>query len=314
MDGAVTRHLGLDLGGTTIKWVVLQMDAPNDQEPRVLSTGEAPTRRDLRPLGVVRQLVDLAEGAAEDGDGVTSVGVGVPGLFDAATGRTRLIPNLDGDWAGVPIADPIGAALRAPVSLINDARAFTLAESVLGAGRGLEVVLGITIGTGIGGGIALGGRIYQGHDGTAGEIGHQTVLLDGLPCTCGNHGCLETLASGRALAAVSGQPNVERAVVAASMGDARASHGFQTCGRYLGVGLANAIVLLTPDRVVVGGGVAQAGDLLLNPAREEVQRRVRVTELSKVSVVTARLGIWAGAIGAALHAAQGGTGAISAWR
>jgi glucokinase len=299
----MTVHLGMDLGGTMVKWAVLVVhDTATDGE--VVTTGEMPTQTDLGPVGVVRQLVGIAVQIAERVGGVESIGVGIPGLYDAATGRARLLPNLPGDWTGIPIADPVKHALDVRVRLLNDARAFTLAESIMGAGRGADVTLGVTIGTGVGGGIACRSHVYEGHDGTAGEIGHQTILFDGPLCGCGNHGCLEALASGRALAMACDQPTVEKAAAAARAGDVRANQGFARCGRYLGVGIANALVLVNPDVVVIGGGVAAAGDLLLGPIREELRRRVRVTDLGRVSLVTAELGIWSGAIGASLYSAE----------
>jgi glucokinase len=213
------------------------------------------------------------------------------------------MPNVPGKWAGVPVAAAISAAVSAPTRLINDARGFTLAEHGLGAGRGAASMLGITLGTGIGGGLILGGVLYQGHDGTAGEFGHLTILPDGPQCNCGNRGCLEALARADAIVAACGQPTVEESVQAARAGNPRAQQGLTDTGRYLGIGVGMVLALLSVDRVVVGGGVAAAGDMLLEPLRAELRRRVFITDLDHVAVVTAELGIWAGAIGAALHGA-----------
>ncbi|HEX2645702.1 MAG TPA: ROK family protein, partial [Candidatus Dormibacteraeota bacterium] len=162
---------------------------------------------------------------------------------------------------------------------------------------------GITLGTGVGGGLVLNGSLYLGHDGTAGEFGHQTILPDGPPCNCGNRGCLEALAKADAITAACGQPDVQASVAAARAGDARALQGIHDVGRYLGIGVSNVVVLLGVDRVVVGGGIAAAGDTLLDPIREELKRRVHVTDVSRIDVVGGELGTWAGAIGAALHGA-----------
>ena len=126
--------------------------------------------------------------------GVVSAGVGVPGLYDPEAGTTRFLVNVPGAWAGRPVAGPVAARLGVPAFLINDARAFGLAELRLGAGRGAGSMVGLTLGTGVGGVIAVDGRVHQGHDGTAGEVGHQTIDPDGPPCGCGNHGCLEAFA------------------------------------------------------------------------------------------------------------------------
>jgi glucokinase len=213
------------------------------------------------------------------------------------------MPNVPGHWDAVPVAAEVGAAVDAPAALINDARAFTLAEHRLGAGRGAVSMLGITLGTGVGGGLILSGALYLGHDGAAGEFGHQTIEPDGPACNCGNHGCLEVLTKADTIVAVCGRPTVERCVQAAHSGDERALRGLTQVGRYLGIGVSNVLVLLSVDRVVVGGGVAAAGDLLLEPLRAELKRRVFITDVDRVDVVNAELGTWAGAIGAALHGA-----------
>jgi glucokinase len=204
----------------------------------------------------------------------------------------------------VQVAAQVSDAVLAPARLINDARAFTLAEHRLGAGRGVDSMLGITLGTGVGGGLILEGLLYMGRDGTGGEFGHQTVVADGALCGCGNRGCLETLAKADAIVAACGRPTVAESVQAARAGDLRAREGFTAAGRYLGVGVSNVVVLLGVDRVVVGGGVAAAKDLLFEPMREELRRRVFITDIGAIDIVGAELGIWAGAIGAALWAAE----------
>ena len=146
--------------------------------------------------------------------------------------------------------------------------------------------------------------VVYGIDGTGGEIGHQTVQPDGPACTCGNRGCLEALTKAAAVAAACGTVTAEEAVSAAQAGDSRALDGLAEIGRWLGIGIANLVVVLNPDRVVIGGGVAGAGDLLLDPIRDEVRRRVHVTDLEAVEIVVAELGTWAGAIGAGVHGAE----------
>ena len=302
MDGALTsRHLGLDLGGTYVKWVVVES---TPQGTRTVATGKAATNANGGPGGVVDQLAELGRAAAAEVGSVTSVGVGVPGLHDPATGRTRFLPNIPGDWAGVPVVDPIRTAVGVPTVLINDARAFALAELRLGAGRGARSLIGIALGTGVGGGVVIDGRVHFGHDGTAGEIGHQTILPDGPLCGCGNYGCLEALCRASAISAACGCASVEEAVARARDGDERARAGFALIGRYLGLGISNAVVLITPDVVVIGGGTAGAGDLLLDPIRRELQKRIHVTNIDQVRVVLTELGPWAGAIGAAIHGAD----------
>lgn len=301
MSEDASRHLGLDLGATNVKWTVVEHV---DGDWRTLDRGQAPTLAAEGPDAVVQRLADVGQTAVAAWPDVASVGIGVPGLYDAETGTARFLPNLPGEWDGRPVAAPVGDALGTPAFLINDARAFGLAELRLGAGRGSTTMVGLTLGSGVGGVVIVGGQVHFGHDGTGGEVGHQTIEADGPPCTCGNLGCLEALTRADRIAAVCGTSTAEEAVEAARRGDLRAIAGLAQVGRYLGIGIANLIVVLTPDRVVLGGGVAAAGALLLGPIHDEVRHRVHVTSLDRVEIVTAELGIWAGAIGAAVHGAE----------
>ncbi len=298
--GGASRHLGLDLGGTNLKWTVVEHAAG---EWRVLDRGQVPTRAG-GPDAIVPQLAEVGRGALARWPDASTAGVGIPGLYDPRTGATRFLVNIPGPWDGYPVAGPIAEALGVPVALINDARAFGLAELRLGAARGASSMVGLTLGTGVGGVIAIDGKVHQGHDGTAGEIGHQTIDPDGPPCGCGNHGCLEAFARADRIAAACATATAEEAVERARAGDATAIDGLDRVGRYLGIGIANMIAVISPDRVVIGGGIAAAGDLLLAPARDEIRRRVRTTSVDAVEVVTAELGTWAGAIGAAIHGAE----------
>jgi glucokinase len=296
----MSRHLGLDLGGTNIKWAVVERAADawaTLDHDRVETPGGGPE-------AVVTRLAEVGGAAIERWPGLSSVGIGVPGLYYPATGATRFLVNVPGDWDGVPMAAVVGGKLGLPTHLINDARAFGLAELRLGAGRGASSMVGLTLGTGIGGVICVDGHVYQGHDGTAGELGHQTIDPDGPPCNCGNHGCLEAFARADRIAAACGTDTAEEAVARARAGDARAREGLTRIARYLAIGIGNMITVITPDRVVLGGGVAAGADLLLEPIREELARRVHVTSLQAVEIVTAELGTWAGAIGAAVHGAE----------
>lgn len=298
-------HLGLDLGCTTLKWVAL---TAHGAAWSTVASGQVRTRvtavHDQTPDAVVAQLIEVATEAMEQCGAASSIGIGVPGQYDPATGATRSLPNMPGEWDGYPIGAMVAEAMGASVSLINDARAFGLAELRLGAARGASSMVGMTLGTGVGGVIAVDGRIHQGHDGTAGEIGHQTIDPYGPPCTCGNRGCLEAYASADRIAAVCGTVTPEAAVRAALAGDPRARAGLADVGRYLGIGIANMITVVTPDRVVLGGGVAAAGELLLAPIRREIALRVTTTAVERVEVSCAALGTLAGAIGAAIYGAE----------
>jgi glucokinase len=300
-----TRHLGLDLGATNLKWAVVEHDAG---AWRTLAHGQVPSRVDADPEAVpdaiTAQLAEVARDAIAAWGPVASVGIGIPGLYDPVNGTTRFLPNVPGPWAGHPLAPRVAVATGVPAFLINDARAFGLAELRLGAGRGVQSMVGLTLGTGVGGVFAVGGRVHQGHDGTGGELGHQTIDPDGPRCGCGNHGCLEAFARADAIAAACGTETAEEAIARARAGDAHALAGIARVGRYLGIGIANMVVVISPDRVVIGGGISAASDLLFPHIWAELRRRVTITSLDPVEIVAAELGTLAGAIGAAVHGAE----------
>ena len=291
----MTLHLGLDLGGTNIKWALVEEDG-------VAAVGSAPTFAHEGPERVVQRLAEVGA-AALDGRRAAAVGIGLPGVFDGVAGTATFLPNLPGNWAGTPVREPVAAALGAGAVLVNDARAFAVGESRLGAASGRRTALFVTVGTGVGGGVVVDGRLHLGI-GTAGEFGHQTVDPAGPVCGCGNRGCVEAVACAGAIAAAAECGTVEEAVEAAQSGDEQARAALEQAGRALGIALANAVLLLAPERIVVGGGVAGAGDLLLDPIRDELRRRVRVAPIERIDVVPAELGPGAGAIGAALWAAE----------
>jgi glucokinase len=299
VDGAVI-HLGLDLGGTNIKAAVV------DSALGVIATDICPTGAGDDETVVLERVASLGRAVVAPFGEPVSAGLALPGHFDAESGMGSLLPNLLGDWAGRPIAGPVGDSLGLPVTLVNDVRALTLAELRLGAGRGAQDLVCVALGTGVGGGVVVGGRLHLGL-GHAGEIGHTTVDPDGPLCGCGNRGCLDRMASAGSIAAAAGRASVAEAAAAARDGDAVARAAFERAGEYVGRVLAGAVVLLWPDRVVVGGGVADAGELLLEPVRAELRRRAAVAP--EIPVVAAELGPHAGAVGAALWSAEVSRGA-----
>ena len=245
--------------------------------------------------------------AAEAG-GVDTVGITIPGTFDLETGVAHFVTNLGGSsWEGVPVLEPVQDALDLPTRLINDARAFGFAEWRLGAARTCETAAFYTLGTGVGGALVVGGQLRLGY-GSAGELGHMTVdASDDAPlCGCGNRGCVEAHVKASAIARAAGSDDCASVVGAAREGDARASDVLAGAGRWLGVAIANMTIVLNPERVVIGGGVAEAGELILRPAREELARRLCVPPAGLTEVVRAELGYEAGSIGAALWGAEGG--------
>ncbi len=300
-SGTPTRHLGLDLGATNIKSAIVERDG---DAWRILEQRQTPTHADEGPAKVIARLADAGRGAITRHPGIASIGIGVPGLYYPERGATKFLVNMPDDWDMIPVAPFVGRELGVSTYLINDARAFGLAEQRLGAGRGADTMLGWTLGTGVGGVIVVGGRVIQGHDGTAGELGHQTIDPDGPPCGCGNNGCVEAFVRADRIAEACESETVEEAVARARAGDPVALAGLADAGRYLGIGIANMIVVLSPDKVVIGGGVAGALDLLLPTLLAELKRRVHTTDLARVEVLPAELGTEAGAIGAAIHGAE----------
>jgi glucokinase len=255
---------------------------------------------------------------------VGGIGIGVPGLLDMEKGLTLFLPNLPGTWPRVPLAPRIEEALSLPTFLLNDVRSITLGEKTYGAGREVDSMVCLAIGTGIGGGVVVGGKLLLGLDGTAGEIGHHIIDPYGPRCGCGNRGCLEAFASGSAIASM-GLRAVKQGLTtrigelcgydlnaitpkliaqAAHEGDAVAQEIYEMAGFYIGIGVANLIAILSPQMVVIAGGVAQAGELLLAPIRETARQRVHVTPFEKVEIVLAELGTDAGMMGAAAWARQ----------
>ena len=313
--------IGVDLGGTKIAAAVVDVGSG-----AIVSRQAIPTDSQQGPDAVLVHMGELihsvARAAGLAAEQVGAVGVGVPGPFDQATGQTIFLPNLAGTWRGVPVREQLRRTVDRPIWLINDARAFVLAEATFGAGRGANTVVGLTLGTGIGGGIAIGGRLHLGIDGTAGEVGHMTIDPHGPPCGCGNHGCLETFASGPSIAtlgiraALTGVPTQigelaghdlnritpETIMLAAEAGDPVAREILGRAGAALGVGVANLVTVLSPDCVILGGSVARLGEWLFGPVRAAVRERCRAIPVEQVRIVPAGLGGDAGAIGAAIWA------------
>lgn len=296
---STTRHLGIDLGGTNIKTAVIEQRG-HETAPSLIHATQMQTGAADGPDAVADRLIAAGRKAVDEIEGIITVGLGVPGLFDMASGVVELFPNLPGTWTGYALRDEVSRGLGLRVAMINDARAFTLAEGLLGAGRGASVMLGITLGTGIGGGVMIDGHLHLGAFGNAGEFGHQTVQIDGPLCGCGNHGCLEAVARGDVTAAEAGFTDVESLYRAAASGDGAAVRAIERASSFMAVAISNAVALLGVDVVVVGGGVAEAGDLVLHPLQQAFRDRVTLVPAQNIRIVEAALGQTAGAIGAAL--------------
>ncbi|KQV13808.1 ROK family transcriptional regulator [Kitasatospora sp. Root107] len=292
------------MGGTGIKAGLIGAGG------ELLHRTQLATRRERGPDAVVESILDLAaelrgHGERHLGEPAVAVGVAVPGIIDSATGTAVYAANLG--WRDVPLGALLSNRLGdLPVALGHDVRTGGLAESRIGAGRDVDRFLFLALGTGIAGAIGIGGRIEAGANGAAGEIGHIVVRPGGTRCACGQLGCLEQFASasavGRAWAAAAGRPKADAAdcVRELAAGDPRAVAVWQQAVAALADGLVTAVTLLDPRTVIIGGGLAEAGEVLLTPLRAAIGRRL--TFQRPPAVVPAALGGTAGCLGAGLMA------------
>jgi len=306
--------IGVDLGGTKMLLGVLDGDSKTVWESRERSAGEGEGE-------LVELLVREISEAQTKRPGIEAVGMGIPATIDHEKGLAVAAVNLPIE--NLPIRDLVVERTGLPAFVDNDANVAALAEHLFGAARGAENAVMLTIGTGIGGGLILGGEIYRGSTGAGAELGHVAIQLDGPACqgNCPGHGCVETLASGSALgregrAAAESNPDSalgkllaegrveidgKVVTVAAQEGDETAIGVFDLVGSRLGVALASFANIFEPEVIVIGGGVIAAGELLLAPARRELEARA-LRPMNRTPVVAAELGEDAGMIGAAAMA------------
>lgn len=303
--------LGVDLGGTNLRAAVVTHDG------EILSKHKEATHaaggKDTVMVRLIESIGKQRALAVQQGYEVTALGVGAPGIIHGEKGVVVKSPNFP-DWNNVPLKAELEAALSMPVFIENDANAAALGEQWRGAGRTARSMILITLGTGVGGGIVLDGKIWHGADGMAGEIGHMTLEPDGRPCGCGNTGCLEMYASARAIVQgyreASGEPARHKAFTAeeiyhaAHEGDTVALRVMEDMGRYLGIGMASLINIFNPEMIVIGGGVKDAWPLFIDAARREIMKRAFRFPAERVLIVPSALGDDAGMVGAAAVALQ----------
>ena len=314
-------YASVDLGGSTIACALASNDGRIVAEKSIATQSNEGSQAVLARIS--RLVLELAREAHET---PVAMGMGVPGLLDNERTRTRFLPNFPTQWRDVPVAATLSQHIGCPVFLLNDARLATLGELVFGHGRSARNMLFFTLGTGVGGGVVIDGKLRLGPLGAAGELGHQTIAVDGLLCGCGNRGCLETLASGPAISAegvrlmksglapklfeiVRGDPAAvgpKEMAMAAAEGEATVRDAIVRAARYLGIGAANLVTALHPELVVLGGGVAAIGDLLIHAVRDEICRRVRMFPPDDVRVEPSLLGDKAGIWGGIALAMRGG--------
>jgi glucokinase len=323
-------YAGVDIGGTK---VAIALGTADGQllafgSVAIAAEPELGSHANGSPSDVLERTAQLLESLADQcGAKPAAIGVGLPGLVNVGTGTAEFLPNLPGKWRGAQVAKILSQRTGKDVYILNDARLATLGEFTFGAGRTTANMLLVTVGTGIGGGLVLDGRLRLGLHGAAGEVGHQTIVPDGLPCSCGSNGCLETVASGPALAA-EGTALVQKdlaprlreladgrdvtpklMVAAAAEGDVLVAAAIDRAARYLGTGIANAITITAVELVVITGGMSALGELLLQPVRDVIRQRVRMFPGEEVRVACSTLGDQAGVMGGIAFAAQGGLAA-----
>lgn len=313
----------IDLGGTNIAGALGQADGQLVVERKIATMAyEGPAGVLERIAGLVQEMAQVA------GQRPQALSLGVPGLVDVAHGVTKFFPNLPTQWRDVPVRGILQAKLDCEIYLLNDVRAATLGELTYGHGKSAagQTLAFFSLGTGVGGGVAIDGKLRLGPLGAAGELGHQTILADGPLCGCGNRGCLETLASGPAIAgdgvrlmlgghaprlsdlAQNNAALVTPAVMAqaAREGDKAVHAALVRAFEFVGIAAANTAVTLHPDLIVFGGGVAEIGSLLTDTVRNVLQARVGMFPAETIRVERSRLGDQAGVLGALALAAQGG--------
>lgn len=319
------KFIGCDLGGTNLRAAIVDVESG-----AVLQQLSVPTlARDGHQAVMSRMgelFLQVIQSAGLERTEIGGIGIGAPGVLDLEQGETLFLPNLPGTWPRVPLVKTIQRLTGLPTAILNDVRAITYGEWCFGAGKGIETVAVFAIGTGIGGGLVVNGQLHLGIGGTGGELGHIVIDFNGPRCGCGNYGCLETYASGPAIASM-GMKAVSQGLTtqigelcgydlnritpeliaqAALAGDELAQDIYEKAGFYLGVAASSICAAVGPQRIIVAGGVAMAGRLLLDPMERTMRERVHVMPVAQVEVVPAALGSNAGVIGAACWAGSVG--------
>jgi len=283
--------IGIDLGGTAIKLGRFSEDGTCHQSLTV------PTPQPATPEAVLIAITDAISQLNPTENSVKAIGIGTPGPADANGRIARVAINLK-NWHDVPLADWLEAKTGLPTILANDANCAGLGEAWLGAGRDFKNLILITLGTGVGGAIIQDGKLFVGHTGAAGELGLISINPDGPECNSGNRGSLEQYVSVQAIRRDTGLEPLELANLAKN-GDVKALEYWQKYGRYLGVGLANLIYILTPEAVIIGGGVSAGAEYFLSTVKAEIEQRVIPSSRENLQLLIAELGNQAGIVGAA---------------
>ena len=309
-------YIGIDLGGTNIAVGVVS------EAGSILAEASTKTLYQRPYQEIVKDMADCAMKALKKAnltvDDVKSIGIGIPGVANQETGMVIFCTNLG--WADIPLRDELQKYINKPVFIDNDANVAGLAESYAGVSAGCKSCVFLTLGTGVGGGIVIDGKPWSGAHGRAGEMGHLNLVVDGIPCTCGNNGCVERYCSATALIhmgkqACLGYPdcdimkraggdpekiNAKIVIDSAKAGDPVAVRIFSEYTRYLAIFINTVTSFFDPDMIVLGGGVSHAGEFLLNAVREQLPRYLMFKALPAPKLELAQLGNEAGIIGAAM--------------
>ncbi len=307
--------IGVDLGGTNLKVALLDLEGNIRKKVSVLTKqGEEVVLRQI-----VKAVEEIVKKTRVKKSAVLGLGIGTPGLVDSIHGIVYNLTNISG-WRNVALKEYLEKNIKLPVYIDNDVNLMALGELMCGAGRGVKNMVCLTLGTGVGGGVIIEGRLYRGSTLSAGEIGHIPVNIDGPRCVCGSYGCLESYVGNariveKAVKAIQGGRRSHKKKLAegdlkavtpriisraARQGDRLAKEIWEETGKYIGLALSGVVNLLNPEMIVLGGGVAQAGKLLFEPVRRTVKERAMNIPAGKVKIVPAKLGKDAGLIGAGM--------------
>ena len=312
----MVKRIGIDVGGTNVKIALV------DGEGKIIYSNSVPTYAQMGyeyTVNNIKQAIkDLMKETNTEAKDIQGIGFDFPGQVDCKTGVVKNAPNIPG-WVNVPIAQMIEDEFHIPTRIDNDVRCAALGELKFGAGRGCENFVCITVGTGIGSGLVINCKVVRGAANAAGEIGHIKLQMeDGPLCGCGDSGCLEAFASGPSIVAmaqeylkggksakfrelaVDGEITPYIVAKAAEAGDPVAKRIFEKMGYYIGMGLTSVINLLNPEKIIIGGGVAECGELLLDPIKRTINERAMKVQREAVEIVPAELGNSAGVIGASM--------------
>lgn len=296
-------YIGIDLGGTTFKALAVTPEREMLAQRSGLSTADGEV--DTVTTAILETVDALCDEVRVTGRDLAAIGLAMAGIIELPAGIVHQAPNLP-KWQGVHVRDMLGQQVQAPLVIENDANVALLGEAWLGAARGLQHVVMIPLGTGVGGAVMIDGAILHGAKGFAGEIGHTVVEPNGLRCLCGSVGCLEQYVSGTAIARMAephyGVVTSETVALAARRGEPEALEIFRQVGWYLGIVCANLAQIFNPQCIVIGGGAGEAFDLFIEPLQRAMREHAFVEVYEQVRIVKATQGQIAGALGAAYHA------------